>query len=607
MRNGVRSFGLGLSQSFTPGIPRAQAEGARIDVQAYVDGPVGAGQSVDAIAQKIREGQNDPDVQGIAAEAVRKAGFDGRGKKPSVRQICQACLDEYRSLVLYASDPGKTEQVQSPSATMCLRGKAGLCLRRGDCDDATAALGAMILSLAIPVMICVQPFPEQAHVLLVAFDENGTKLGVDGANNTYSVGPLGSAGAPPNVPGQSFYDPLKAAPVGPVGVSGAQLITMGASQQRHASDGSVFASGGGVFAGGAAPEGTPISVSNRPAPGDDTGTSNRPAPDVPGGITVGRPAPGATIYRGGLWLRSGAHGIEYNTGLGWLPSGIGQGAPDQAAVDGLKASLTTQWQTTVSTAQGCATLAASDAAGLQSAYADWQAFSSQQLGPSDYSRLKDYARARQLWDLKVNLACSLPAGVGATGVGEVHIPGINCNIDVLVGQKTRLLVGWDQLTDDVDNCPLCKEDKSVCAATPAFPNGAPDGFTLTQKYDYIADHVAFMNWYNADMPLCDADAEIQRGYDFERIYKKWRALVDAHCKATGGNQAPDLPPLRNDDQRNPDYVPPPTTADTVSSIVKGVAVVAVSAAAIYGLSIIAPGLRNAVEGITSKRKPASKK
>jgi hypothetical protein len=47
-----------------------------------------------------------------------------------------------------------------------------------------------------------------------------------------------------------------------------------------------------------------------------------------------------------------------------------------------------------------------------------------------------------------------------------------------------------------------------------------------------------------------------------------------------------LPPLRSDDQRNPNYVPPPTTADAVTSIVKGVAVVAVAAAAIYGLSIV---------------------
>jgi hypothetical protein len=567
VRNGIRGIGLGLSQSFTPGIPRAQAEGARINVVPYADGSVGAGASVDAVAQKIREGQNDPDVQGIAAEALRAAGFDGRARRPSVAQTCQACLDEYRRLVMYASDPAKTEQVQSASATMCLRGKAGLCLRRGDCDDATAALGAMILSFAIPVMICVQPFKEQAHVLLIAIDEGGNKLGVDGANNTYRVGPLGSMGCPPNVPGQTFYNPLDTAPVGPVGISGAQLITMGASPSGG------FKQGGSGYV-------------SRPAPGDNSGGSmSRPAPGDDTAVDTGRPQAGSTIFRSGTWFRSGMHGIEYNTGTGWCRAGIGQ-TPDQASVDGLKAQVDSAWKQSAAAVQACTNLSASDAAGFASAMADWQAFSAQALTPADYSRLKDYARARQLWDLKVQLACALPAGVGATGAGAVHIPGISCNIDVLVGQKTRLLVGWDQLTDDVDNCALCKDGRSVCAATAAFPNGAPDGFTLTQKYDYIADRIAFMNWYNADIPLCDADAEIQRGYDFENIYKKWRALVDQHCKSTGGNQAPDLPPLRSDDQRNPNYVPPPTTADAVTSIVKGVAVVAVAAAAIYGLSIV---------------------
>jgi hypothetical protein len=531
-----------------------RAAGVKVDVQPYSDGPAGVGQSLDVIAQKIREGAADSDLQGWSAEKLRAAGFDGRAKTPTVQQLCEVLLAAYRQEVIYASDPARTEQIQSPAATLCLR--PGLCLRRGDCDDGVVALGAAILSYAVPVRVIKQPYAQQEHVLLGVIDDSGTVLYVDTANNLYKVGPGGSPGCPPKVPGETYVDPMNSAPAGPAGTSGAQLITLGASPKMQSQSQSSQA-----------------------------------------------------VYRHNRWWRlsAGCGGnLEVHEGGNWYRVGTGQAPAAPSDFAALKAAQDAQWSQVSAQIQACSSgLTASSQSAFASDYATWQAFAASTTATADdYTRLRAFNSILQVWQLKAQVYCNAASNPGgAVGVGAIHVPGINCNIDDLKGQKLRLLGPWTQLGNDVDNCPLCKDDRSLCAATSAYPNGAPNGMTLTQKTDFLQDFLTFQNWYNADFPICDADAEINQGRDLEQRYDRWRKIVTQFC--TGANlpgvQSPDLPPLRNDDPRSPNYVPPAGPGDIAASIAKSVAVVGVAAAAIYGMYIIAPAARNLFDRVTKKK------
>jgi hypothetical protein len=549
--------GVGLSPTLTPGIARAQAQGAAVSVQPYQDGPAGVGQSLDVIAQKIREGQADPDLQGWAADALRAAGYNGRTKVPTVQQTAQAILDQYRKDVLYASDPARTEQVQSASATLCLRGKMGLCLRRGDCDDACVVIGAALLSFAHPIRIVKVPYAQQEHVLVAVQDDVGSNwIYVDGANSDFRAGVPGSPGAPPKVPGEVYVDPMNSAPVGPAGTSGAQLITLGASPKMQSQS-----------------------------------------------------QPSQAVYRHNKWWRlsAGCGGnLEVHEGGSWYRVGTGQAPAAPSDFAALKAAQDAQWSQVSTQIQACSSgLTASSQSAFASDYATWQEFAASTTATADdYTRLRAFNSILQVWQLKAQVYCNAASNPGgAVGVGAIHVPGINCNIDDLKGQKLRLLGPWTQLGNDVDNCPLCKDDRSLCAATSAYPNGAPNGMTLTQKTDFLQDFLTFQNWYNADFPICDADAEINQGRDLEQRYDRWRKIVTQFC--TGANlpgvQSPDLPPLRNDDPRSPNYVPPAGPGDIAASIAKSVAVVGVAVAAIYGMYIVAPAARNLFDRVTKKK------
>jgi hypothetical protein len=669
-------LGVGASSSFTPGIRRAAAEGMKITVGPYAEGAAGAGQSVDVICQKIRDGQHDPDLQGWAADALREAGFDGRTRKPSVQQLCQALVAKYRAEVIYASDPARTEQVQSASATLCLRGKQGLCLRRGDCDDGTVAMGAAILSFAIPVKVVVQPFPEQAHVLIAAQDERGEWLGVDTANNPYNVGPFGAPGCPPFVAGQTDYDPLSLASVGAVNtVQGAQIVTMGkasattayrdwkASQPVGAGQGpeaippacsgtwvedtqgavaawpgrsqtwtlpvsaggsNVWFIADGVLWYGFTPYGEPPpyhgfflqvgyrcipssttavpSSSSSPRKVTRTGTGtiwDAPQAAYPGASDVIQHAPR-------VWLRRGAgasaRGVEVNYGAGWHNvAGLGQAS--QADVTALQASVGASFTALSTSVPACVSsggLSQDDGVSFSATLAAWQAYAASSPTPDTYNQLRAFDNTQQTWALKVKIACGDSSTPSATGLSGAKV-GFG-DMDDLASLKRRLLTAWGQLHDDVFSCPLCKDDRSVCAG----PNGqAATGLTAGQIYDFKADYANFQSWYNAPLPLVFTGVEMAEGHEHEAKYNQWRRIVSQYCPV----QSPPLQPLPSDDPRSPDYVAPwargaqalvkaaDKAADTSKAIWIGVAVTASAVAVIYGLSLAAPYIRSGGEAV----------
>jgi hypothetical protein len=210
--------GLG---DFTPGAARAAAAGLRVAEEPYPDGLAGVAKSLDVMAQKMRDGRNDPDVRGYAIDVLRAAGIDGRDHVPIRRQV-QALLDDLRARMIYVPDPYGSESIQSAAATLCLR--PGLCLRGGDCDDAVVALGSETLSIGIPSQIVKQNFGPHAqeHVLLAVQDESGQWLYAD-PSTRMDVGQAHKA------MDEVWIDPMTVgAAQGMAGGAGPQLVTLGA-------------------------------------------------------------------------------------------------------------------------------------------------------------------------------------------------------------------------------------------------------------------------------------------------------------------------------------------------------------------------------------------
>jgi hypothetical protein len=208
---------LGLTQS-----------GAKSTRGPYFDGQAGVRQSIEAMAQKMREGKVDPRVIGWTGKVLKEAGLDGRGpnSRSNTRAQAAALLDAFRADVVYTPDPYGTELISSAAATLCL--SPGLCLNRGDCDDSVVALGSATLSLAIPTVIVKQSFgvENQEHVLMAVQDETGDWIYADPSTNL----PLGRA---PNAVEEIWVDPMQ--PIGNLGEAGAEIITLGAPlmKQRH--------------------------------------------------------------------------------------------------------------------------------------------------------------------------------------------------------------------------------------------------------------------------------------------------------------------------------------------------------------------------------------
>jgi hypothetical protein len=209
--------------TFDPGLTNSGVPATRAP---YLNGQAGVRQSIEAMAQKMREGRLDPAVIGWARGVLKDAGIDGRGpdSRRNIRAQVGALLTALRSQTVYASDAYGAEVISSAAATLCLR--PNLCINGGDCDDLSVALGSATLSLGIPTVIVKQSFgvENQEHVLMAVQDESGDWIYADPSTNL----PLGKA---PNAVEEIWVDPMQ--PIGDLGEAGAEIIVIGAVPTRH--------------------------------------------------------------------------------------------------------------------------------------------------------------------------------------------------------------------------------------------------------------------------------------------------------------------------------------------------------------------------------------
>lgn len=158
--------GVGLSNTFNPGIASAKAAGVNAVVGVYQGGDAGIEQSCQTIAEKIKLGSQDPRVLAWGDKALQAARIDGRDQPTDIKKA-SALLDAFRAQTVYRADPPNTEYIQSAATTLCLAD--GLCVVGGDCDDMVVALGSVLLAQSIPTRVVKQSFGAQyqQHVLLV--------------------------------------------------------------------------------------------------------------------------------------------------------------------------------------------------------------------------------------------------------------------------------------------------------------------------------------------------------------------------------------------------------------------------------------------------------
>jgi uncharacterized membrane protein YgcG len=217
-----RGVGFGDASAGYPwGVARAQASGVKATHGAYPEGATGIRRSLEEMARLMREARLDSAVVGYAGDVLKAAGIDGRNRaKWTAFQVAQTLLDNVRSVTIYSPDPTGAEMIVSPAGQLCLR--PGLCIRKGDCDDLSVLLGALLMCVGFRVWIVKQSWgpTQQEHVLIAVEDESGKKLKCDPSHATMPVGK--------GVPAQSeiFVDPLDT--VGSIGVSGAEIVTFGA-------------------------------------------------------------------------------------------------------------------------------------------------------------------------------------------------------------------------------------------------------------------------------------------------------------------------------------------------------------------------------------------
>ena len=207
--------------SFAPHIDEEKRAGIRITRVEYPAGLGGVKLSLEQIAQRIREGALSPKVQGVAADALLKAGFNGRGNDAgSTRQRAAALLSFVRATTLYAPDPPGTEYNKSAEAMLCLR--PGLCVRVGDCDDQVVLLGSLLMGVGIPVNVVKQTFGfgDQEHVLLEAVTEAGL-FPLDPSSDM-------PAGQKASATHEFKLDPSNPSMIGLQGVPEAEFIGVGA-------------------------------------------------------------------------------------------------------------------------------------------------------------------------------------------------------------------------------------------------------------------------------------------------------------------------------------------------------------------------------------------
>lgn len=215
---------------FAPSINNAARDGVRVVRTEYPVGVAGVKLSLEQIAQRIREGANDKDVQGVAFDALLKAGFNGRGPSAGTAfQRASALLAFVRSTVLYAPDPPGVEHMKSAAAMLCLR--PGLCIRGGDCDDNLILLGSLVMGVGIPVKVLKQTFGvgDQEHVLLEAQDDNGLWFPLDPSSDM-------PAGRKARASSEFRLDPTNPSMIGLTGAPEAEFIGVGALGPRFIGD-----------------------------------------------------------------------------------------------------------------------------------------------------------------------------------------------------------------------------------------------------------------------------------------------------------------------------------------------------------------------------------
>ena len=130
---GIRAYtGLGASGAPAWGAQRAAAENVAYKQKPYPAGAAGVRMSLEEMARLMREGRQDKDVCGYAADVLKAAGLDGRNRDTwTVANIVQTLLNNVRSVTIYSPDPSGTEMITSAAGQLCLR--PGLCIRKEDC------------------------------------------------------------------------------------------------------------------------------------------------------------------------------------------------------------------------------------------------------------------------------------------------------------------------------------------------------------------------------------------------------------------------------------------------------------------------------------------
>jgi hypothetical protein len=172
-----------------PSVAADQARGIPIARRPYGMTEKDVFDTVKDIAAKVREGSRTPSVRSLAGNALRAGGApDG------IRARTQVILDFVRSKCTYVGDPELVEFVQSARVTLCTP-DAPICIPVGDCDDLVTATASLLGSIGIAPQLLVQDYGEEQemHILIVVFDENGRRLGVDPSKKRTPVGPTDTA------------------------------------------------------------------------------------------------------------------------------------------------------------------------------------------------------------------------------------------------------------------------------------------------------------------------------------------------------------------------------------------------------------------------------
>lgn len=204
------SFDPGFDSMRSAGIPATRAPYAGTGAQQIR-------MSLEAMAQKMREGRIDAGVRGWALQCLKDHGLDGRDRHTTPFKQAAALLECLRAATVYAPDPYGVELVPGAAATLCVR--PGLCLNGDDCDGLTVAYGALCMSIGLPVQIVKQSFgsDQQEHVLCVVFDGDEWQY-ADPSTNL----PLGSAVSATD---EIWIDPM--GPVGPLPEAQPEIVTLG--------------------------------------------------------------------------------------------------------------------------------------------------------------------------------------------------------------------------------------------------------------------------------------------------------------------------------------------------------------------------------------------